>query len=345
MFTTAFLDALGRWLRGWGQDPIARAPIAATLEQHASMLPDRFRKHDGSPVFRKRGLYRSEDQKELLPLLLVGKLDEGSITSWSADLGFLDRFGDRFDYSSPNAVAGVIFRHTPAPEEVILNIPALWADNEFVEAAKRYKAAGGAEAKALFHYTGELDQSELVLRTFLRREEIFHIFRPGEFESLAKAAGATTPDARSSLLDALHVSGIDLRNPGYRPPAETQRIVQNVAKKMKLRLEQRAVILEPYLPDGRRARLKDAVALGKAGCRDGAIFVRWRRLPGPDGVLEGRWTDGTVVYHRRGFIWMSPYQHPSPIAILAGLRPQRESRPRDIRLLRQRGVSRLPNKH
>lgn len=344
MFDTAFLDALGRWLRGWEQDPVARAPIAAALEQHASRLPQRFRNHDGSPVFRKRGLYRRQDQKELLPLLLGGKLDEGSITSWSSELGFLDSFGDRFDHSSPNAAAGAIFRHIPAPNEIILNIPALWADEEFAERARRYQAGGGSEAKAIFHFTGERDQSELVLRTPLRREEIFHLFRPGEFTSLAEAAGARNEDTRSDLLAALFDIGIDLRDPGYRPPANTQRIVQNVANTMKRKLECRAAILEPYLPDGRRARLKDAVELGNATCRDGARFKSWRRLPGPDGVLEGRWTDGTITYHRRGFIWMGPVNHPSPIAILAGLGPRRDSRPLDIRLLRREGTTHFPKK-
>lgn len=335
MFTTEFLDALGRWLRGWKQDPVARAPIAAALERHAAQLPDRFRAHDGSPVFRKRGLYRSEDQKELLPLILGGKLDEGSVTSWSSDLGFLDSFGEKFDHGSPDAVAGAIFRHIPQPDEIILNIPALWTDAEFVKSAEQYRATGGAQAKALFYFTGELEQSELVLRAPLRRDEIYHIFRPGEFDSLAEAVGAATQDARVDLLDALFACGIDLRDPGYRPPDSTQRIVQRVAEVMRHKLGRRAAVQTPHRPDGRRARLKDAVELGNAGSRNGACFEGWRRLHGPDGVLEGRWSDGTIVYLRRGFIWIAPVSQPSPIAILSRLDRGQGPPPLDIRLLRR----------
>lgn len=334
-FTDDFLDALGRWLRGWKQDPVARAPIAAALEREASQLPDRFREHDGSPVFRKRGLYRSEDQKELLPLFVGGQLEEGSITSRSSDLGFLDNFGERFDHGSSNAVAGAIFRHIPKPGEVILNIPALWTEPAFEKRAHEYAAAGGAEAEALFHFTGKREQSELVLRAPLRRDEIDYLFRPGDFDSLAKAAGATSPIERADLLDALYNNGIDLRDPGYRPPSATRRIVDKVGDGMRAKLEGRAAILAPYLPDGRRARLGDAVALGNAGAEDGAQFRGWRRAHGVDGVMAGRWSDGTIVYHRRGFIWTGPKSKPSPIAILKSVLPEWGEPPPDIRSLKR----------
>ncbi|RYY26141.1 MAG: hypothetical protein EOP62_11730 [Sphingomonadales bacterium] len=277
-----------------------------------------------------------------MPLILEGVLNEGTATSWTSDLGFLDEFGDKFDDASPNAVAGAIFRHIPKPSEVILNIAALWADDEFVKCAEAYRAADGEEAKGLFHFKGRREQSEIVLRAPLRRDEIYFIFRRGDLDSLAKTAGAKTDDDRTDLLDALLANGIDLRDPGYRPPAVTQRIVQRVADEMRQRLEARAAILEPHLPDGKRGRLKDAVALGTAGSNDDARLLGWRRLHGRDGVMQARWSDGTIVFHRRGFIWIAPRM----TGLAVGSRSVRPAcwgeSPTDLRLLRRHRTPPFP---
>jgi hypothetical protein len=63
-FTDGFLDALGRWQRGWRRDRKARGPIGAALEREAASLPGRFREPRGR-AYRKRHLYRTVDQNEL----------------------------------------------------------------------------------------------------------------------------------------------------------------------------------------------------------------------------------------------------------------------------------------
>jgi hypothetical protein len=125
-YPDSFFDALGRWQRGWKRDPVLRGSLAKNLVRETKRLPDALRRHDGRALYRKRNLYRSEDQAELIPLFMQGDLDEGSPTSWSTDLGFAERFGKIFDDHSPNSVAGAIFRHVPADDEVVLNIQRLW---------------------------------------------------------------------------------------------------------------------------------------------------------------------------------------------------------------------------
>ncbi|MBS0505524.1 MAG: hypothetical protein JSS55_17355 [Proteobacteria bacterium] len=305
-FSVAFLEALGRWQRGWRQDPIARAPIAAAIERESSNLPDQFRSHSGEPLYRKRHLYRRDDQQELAPLFLSGILDEGSPTSWSSDLSFTQKFDEDFDRVDPNAAAGAIFCHVPNDAEVVLNIPMLWEDAGFIAAAEAYREAGGAEAKALFHFREEREQHEVILRAPLRLDEIYGVTRPGDFQSLAKLLDVKSREEESALFDLLGAAGIDLERPGFLRPDVSQRVVQRVAETMRTRLELRASVLRPFLPDGRRGRLIDAFRLGQSAAKDGAVFGGWRRLPVRDGLMSARWSDGTVAYHRRdGKIWIA----------------------------------------
>jgi hypothetical protein len=142
-YPDSFFDALGRWQRGWKRDPVLRGSLARNLVRETKRLPDALRRNDGRALYRKRNLYRSEDQAELFPLFMQGVLDEGSPTSWSTDLGFAERFGKIFDDHSPNSVAGAIFRHVPADDEVVLNIPRLWLDPDFVASANSYRRRSG----------------------------------------------------------------------------------------------------------------------------------------------------------------------------------------------------------
>ena len=49
-----------------------------------------------------------------------------------------------------------------------------------------------------------------------------------------------------------------------------------------------------------RVTLHEAHALGKSKAANDATFIGWRKLPGKDRTMEGRFSDGTVVYRRRG---------------------------------------------
>jgi len=189
-FSDAFLDSLGRWQRGWKQDPTAKAPIAAALEAEAAKLPPIFRAPRQEPLYRKRHLYRRDDQRELVPLLIGGYLEEDGPTSWSLDPTVVEKIRGVFDETDERCAAGAIFRHVASPGEVVLYVPRLWADAGFVAAADSYSRRGGAEAQAIFHFRGERDQDEVILRAPLLVEEIIHLSGHGSFEGVCGLMGA-----------------------------------------------------------------------------------------------------------------------------------------------------------
>lgn len=304
-FSDQFLTALGRWQKGWGQDPIKRSPISTAVVLEARKLPDRFRKYSGPPLYRKRHLYRSEDQRELVPLFLQGVLDEKSPTSWSKDFGFAEKFDKIFDETAPNSVAGAIFCHTPTAGEVVLNIPALWDDPDFIEAAEEYRKRGGSQAAAIFHFRGERDQNEIILMAPLRLSEIVALSRFSTFESVCEAAGALTEASKEDVQEALQNANIVPEQPRFISSEATQRVVLAVTEKIKARMSEWIAMRTPTKPKGRRGRLKDAFDLGSSVASKRATFERWRRLHGPDGLMEARWSDGTVAYHRPdGAFWI-----------------------------------------
>jgi hypothetical protein len=49
-----------------------------------------------------------------------------------------------------------------------------------------------------------------------------------------------------------------------------------------------------------RVRLADAHTLGKAKAANDATFIGWRKLPGKERTMMGRFSDGTVVFRCRG---------------------------------------------
>jgi hypothetical protein len=49
-----------------------------------------------------------------------------------------------------------------------------------------------------------------------------------------------------------------------------------------------------------RVRLADAHAIGNAKAANDAAFLGWRKLPGRERTMMGRFSDGTVVFRRRG---------------------------------------------
>jgi hypothetical protein len=80
----------------------------------------------------------------------------------------------------------------PKPEEVILDIPSLWADPDFVASVEGYRKRNGAESDALFHFRGERDQNEVILRAPLLTDELFKISGRGDFEAMLVAASRRT---------------------------------------------------------------------------------------------------------------------------------------------------------
>lgn len=209
IFTTDFFDALGRWQRGWRREKAARLPIAQALEREAATLPAKFRQFNGK-LYRKRHLYKTKDLSELAPLFMTGTLDEGSATSWSSNYHYIERLGDGPSFAQPNVASGAIFVHVPAPNEIVLNIPALWADPTFVAAANAYRTDGGKEAASLHYFN--VTQSEVILRTPLRLCEIYALSLPGNFPHLATSMGFDSAN-QHILHQMLQTAGIDLSRP------------------------------------------------------------------------------------------------------------------------------------
>jgi hypothetical protein len=255
IFTTSFLDALGRWQRGWRRDKASRLPIAKALEREAVNLPARFRQFSGK-LYRKRHLYKTEDMSELAPLFLTGVLDECSATSWSSDYNYIERLGDETSFPQPNVASGAIFAHVPAQHEIVLNIPSLWADPAFEAAVNSYQASGGRETAGLRNFN--VTQSEVVLRTPLQLSEIHALSLPGNFQSLATSMGFTK--ANEHLLhQLLQTAGIDLSRPFVISQARTAPIIGKVVASITAKIVAWKAVRTPH-----PGRLADAVALGDA---------------------------------------------------------------------------------
>lgn len=296
IFTTDFFDALGRWQRGWRRDKAARLLIAQALEREVATLPAPFRQFNGK-LYRKRHLYKTDDLSELAPLFLTGTLDEGSATSWSSDYNFIERLGDDLSFAQPKVATGAIFAHVPGPNEVVLNIPALWADPTFVAAADAYRANGGAEAVSLHHFN--VTQSEAVLRTPLQLSEIYALSLPGNFQHLATSMGFGSAN-QDILHQLLQATGIDLSRPFIIKQPNSASIITKVVASITTKIAAWQAVRSPH-----PGKLADAFALGEQVRAPSALFMGWRRLLSRDGTLEARWSDGTVAYQRRGCVWLS----------------------------------------
>jgi hypothetical protein len=295
IFTTSFFDALGRWQRGWRRDKTARLPISIALERESATLPPRFRQFDGV-LYRKRHLYKTKDMSELAPLFLTGTLDEGGATSWSIDYDYVEHLGDDASFAQPNVASGAIFAHVPDPHEIVLNIPALWADPAFVAAADAYQANAGQEALGVQNFN--VLQSEVVLRTPLQLSEIYALSLPGNFQNLAALSGFTGAN-ENVLHQLLQTAKMDLSRPFIIKQAKAAPIIAKVVASITAKIETWRALRTP-----RPGKLADAIALGDNVRAPGAQFLGWRRLSCRDGIMEARWSDGTVAYQSRGNVWL-----------------------------------------
>lgn len=160
-FTDDLLRALNAWQNGWREDQVRRLALASDLGEHAAELGGQFRSAD-SPCFRKRFILKGE----LVGLLLEDHLDEG-MTSWTTDQRFAERFKG---LTREGAVCAAIYCHTPAPEEVVVNLGELWRCSDFVRAAESFQARHPDDARALFCLRDR--QSEVVLTAPLKGSEV-----------------------------------------------------------------------------------------------------------------------------------------------------------------------------
>ncbi|WP_300019781.1 hypothetical protein [uncultured Roseobacter sp.] len=195
-FSDRFLSAVGRWQKGWREEANLRLEIAGELE---SAIAETGLSEDFQTVsetcYRKRFLIPNNPQNggDLGPLFLNGFLSEG-VASWTSEKKFAQEFKD----PTREGTIAAIFSHVPGPNEVLLNIRALWEDPSFRTAANHFLDRKGENSDALFHF--KFRQSEVILRADLKYDELIHICgRSSPFDSLCELLGLQSDGERDRL--------------------------------------------------------------------------------------------------------------------------------------------------
>jgi hypothetical protein len=216
-FDDRLLGAIGAWQKGWREDQDLREEFAKELRDATEALPLHFKTANGQACYRKRFLHKGELER----IIMADWRDEG-VVSWTLDRAVADIFRGKFKLG---AVTGAIFRRTPPDEEVIVNIPALWQDPEFVQSVESYRDRGGEHADALIHFRGLHDQSEIVLTAPLRASEIVALTGSSSpFDDLCDML-SLPQEGRDELFRELTKQGIVLNEPRYVNEEQTQRII------------------------------------------------------------------------------------------------------------------------
>jgi hypothetical protein len=165
-----FLAALGEWQRGWGEEASGRLRTTARLSTAISALQDAPAEifQCSARCYRKRFLIPNNEQNggDMMPLFFHGEIDEG-FASWTTDFEFA-RF--IFKKEARPGEVGAIFAVQPSPEDVVLNIAALWLRTDFMAAVESYRLRGGAESAALNNFKNK--QSEVILKARLRLDDV-----------------------------------------------------------------------------------------------------------------------------------------------------------------------------
>lgn len=215
MFPKELLEAVGNWQFGWREDQDLRAALAAELKDKTSHLPAEFRTAS-STCFRKRFLHKGE----MVDMVLRDECDEG-VTSWTTDKKYAERFKGHL---RPGAISAAIFAHDPAEGDVVLNIPALWQNADFVSAASEYKECEENWAKALHGFNDS--QQEIVLEVPLRGSEIIGMSSiASPFDELCDREKVPS-DQRDALFKSLIDSGTYPGEPIYTSPEGAQRVIR-----------------------------------------------------------------------------------------------------------------------
>jgi hypothetical protein len=220
-FTEKFLEALGAWQNGWAEDQARKDSLALALTKEASSLPLQYRSVS-VPCFRKRFLHKGE----MMDIVFGDSRDEG-LASWTTDRTFAERMKGLV---RPNAVSAAIFRHLPTDDEVIVNVPALWADPAFGPTVQAYSEQGGKFATALLNFRDT--QSEVVLRVPLRGSEIVALSGTSSpFDDLCDRINIADHD-RGKVFKHLLDSGYYPEEPQYIDPEAAQRVLSRAIQRV-----------------------------------------------------------------------------------------------------------------
>jgi hypothetical protein len=224
IFTDELLDALGAWQRGWKADDDLKKPITEKLVREAGKLPARFRTAP-EVCYRKRFLFKKD-------------MERASTTEWQAGARTAPTPWISRAWSSPSPSAAY-FEHKPHPDEVIVNFPALWADQGFREAAEDYRRRRGREAEALFNFADR--QAEIVLHARLHAHEAkAMVAETPAFDAACDEAGVGE-DARDDTFRTLTEGGMYFGVPRWSSEEGAQRALTNTRRKF---LERNAGLIE-----------------------------------------------------------------------------------------------------
>lgn len=214
-YNDEFLGAVGAWQRGWREDQDRKAEVTERLLKAISSLPSHTPPSVGKICYRKRFLRKCD-----LPGLFLGPGINDGPAAWTTDV----RFAENFKGFVRDGHIGAIFGHLPRPDEVVLDIGALWRDPEFVTASKSFRdRVSGPDADALFHF--EDRQNEVVVKAKLVAEEVVGFSgKSSPFEELCEQAGVAEAD-QDRAFKALVDAGEYPELPRWLNPRAAQRVV------------------------------------------------------------------------------------------------------------------------
>lgn len=224
-FSSDFLTALGTWQCGWREDKGTRERITQSLLNviETESLPDTVRSVDGE-CWRKRFLVANNPQNggDMVPLILDGQIQEG-VASWTLEREVAYNFKGLLQLDCQGRIAigsqAAVFRRTPAQNEVILNISALWQSPGFEDAVQEFvsrTSEGSNEelkkaASGLRNFGPQANwQAEVILNAPLCRNEVEAIVgRSSSFEDLCELAGRSTDDEKEWFSKQLVAAGMN----------------------------------------------------------------------------------------------------------------------------------------
>ncbi len=252
-FSRDFLTALGAWQRGWREKKDAREMITQTLLEaiDAEGLPDAARKVDGE-CWRKRFLVANNPQNggDMVPLIVQGQIQEG-IASWTLERDMAYNFKGLLQLDSQRRIVegstAAVFRRAPAPDEIVLNIDALWKHSGFPEAVQEFAdyvdQTGESEqkraAEALTYFgPGPNWQAEVILNAPLCCNEVeAMVGRSSSFEVLSKLAGHSTDDEQEWFSKQLVAADINPEEARWLTGDRIQAALLRTANRFAKRLE------------------------------------------------------------------------------------------------------------
>lgn len=223
-FDDHLFQAIGAWQNGWREHQALREELANNLCNAVKSLSPEFKTVNGQACYRKRFLHKGELER----IIMADWRDEG-VVSWTLDRTFAEIFRGKFKVG---AVTGAIFRRVPPDEEVIVNIPTLWKNADFVQSAESYRNRGGQHAEALFHFRAAHDQAEIVLTAPLRASEIIALTGSSSpFDDLCDML-SLPHQGRDELYKDLVAQGIAMNEPRYLDEVQTQKIIGRTQDRM-----------------------------------------------------------------------------------------------------------------